>query len=555
MVMGHSVGEYVAATVAGVFTLEDGLRLIAARARLMQALPAGGRMAAVFAEEARVVRAIDACGSTASIAAVNGAAHTVLSGGAAEVQAVLDRLAVDGATSKELTVSHAFHSSLMDPMLDEFERVVRGVPMSQPRIKLVSNLTGAIASGAELTDPAYWRAHVRQPVRFSAGIDTLAREGCEIFVEIGPRPHLTGMAARCLPDHDAAWLPSLRPGHDDCHTILGSVGQMYVRGVDLDWRELDRGAVGARIALPTYPFERHSCWIDGIEAGGPAPAEVEAGQVPSASRPARADRDQECVFETVWTSPRLTCATTSCSVIVLPAAALSRDRDRGGREHFGTATPAIEQVTIHQALVLPDAGSRIVQLRSIRWQTIAPRSGSSAEGNRRPSCLGAARERHAEAGARGGGSCGTRRRRDRAVPRADGCHAVLRGAARARPRVRRELHGVKALMRRDGKPSRSCRSTFRLAARSRIVASRAARRLHPGARRGRVRLVGRCVRYLHADCVGPVRTGRRQRRAAHQRVVSLDPIGASRQERTARIRVVDEEGRLVARLEACTSSA
>ena len=203
VVMGHSVGEYVAACVAGVFSLEDGLKLIAARARLMQALPAGGRMAAVFADEARVVRAIAPYRKTVSLACVNGPENMVISGVGSDVEAVLKRFEAEGIGFTPLTVSHAFHSPLMEPMLDEFERVAAEVTYASPRIGLVSNVSGTLARGEEMANGAYWRRHIRQPVRFSASMEWLYGQGYRMFMEIGPSPVLLGMGARCFPEGES----------------------------------------------------------------------------------------------------------------------------------------------------------------------------------------------------------------------------------------------------------------------------------------------------------------------------------------------------------------
>ncbi|HVV72359.1 MAG TPA: type I polyketide synthase, partial [Verrucomicrobiae bacterium] len=176
-VLGHSVGEYVAACLAGVFTVEDGLKLVAERARLIQALPAGGAMAAVMAPAETVREALQSAATRVSIAAVNGPRQTVISGAGAEVERLVRQFATAGIVAKALVVSHAFHSPLLEPMLDEFERSVGRVALCPPRLRMVSNLTGKVATAAELTDPRYWRRHVREPVQFSASIQTLASLG------------------------------------------------------------------------------------------------------------------------------------------------------------------------------------------------------------------------------------------------------------------------------------------------------------------------------------------------------------------------------------------
>ena len=176
-VLGHSVGEYVAACVAGVWRLEDALALVAARGRLMQALPAGGAMAAIFADEATVTAAVRAVGGALSVAAINAPDNVVVSGETRLLDALLARLSAVGIQARHLAVSHAFHSPLMDPVLDEFTETVERVERLAPRIRLISNLTGHFAAGQELASPIYWRRHLREPVLFAAGMQTLQRAG------------------------------------------------------------------------------------------------------------------------------------------------------------------------------------------------------------------------------------------------------------------------------------------------------------------------------------------------------------------------------------------
>lgn len=261
-VLGHSVGEYVAACVAGVFSFEDGLRLIAERARLMQKLPEIGSMTAVFASEQSVSSVLDRHPGQLAIAAVNGPDHVVISGGKADVATVVAQLERMDVRTRPLTVSHAFHSPLMDPVLDEFERAVSRVNFLEPRMRLISNLSGQVASGGELSTASYWSRHLREPVKFSASVETLHQFGCECFIEIGPGATLLGMASRCLPEGAGVWLPSLRPGQGDWHQLLKSLSALYVRGVPVDWRAFDRDYVRRRHQLPTYPFQRQRYWLE-----------------------------------------------------------------------------------------------------------------------------------------------------------------------------------------------------------------------------------------------------------------------------------------------------
>ena len=266
-VMGHSVGEYVAACVAGVFSLEDGLKLIAQRGRLMQSLPPDGEMVTVFAEYARVWDAIQPYAQQVAIAAINAPENVVISGECKVVGDAIASLSASGVQTKPLNVSRAFHSPLMEPILAEFEQVAREITYSSPKIKLISNLTGEVATD-EIATPDYWCRHIRQPVRFAAGMKTLHRDGYKLFVECGPKPTLLGMGRHCLPESQAQWLPSLRPGYSDWQQILQSCAALYVSGVPIDWSGFDRDYTRRRLQLPTYPFQRSRYWFDQKKADG-----------------------------------------------------------------------------------------------------------------------------------------------------------------------------------------------------------------------------------------------------------------------------------------------
>ncbi|AFY58525.1 polyketide synthase family protein [Rivularia sp. PCC 7116] len=261
VVMGHSVGEYVAACIAGVFSLEDGLKLIAQRGQLMQALPPGGEMAAVFSSEARVKAAIELTKGQVSIAAINGDKNTVISGEETAVNSILQQLELEGITAQKLQVSHAFHSHLMEPMLSAFERVAAEVNYSVPKIPIVSNLTGKLVEGEEIAQAAYWCRHILEPVRFASSMGTLQEQGYQVFLEIGASPVLLGMGRRCLPDINATWLPSLRRGQSDWEQMLGSLAELYMQGAEVDWKGFDKDYSRHRLQLPTYPFERQSYWF------------------------------------------------------------------------------------------------------------------------------------------------------------------------------------------------------------------------------------------------------------------------------------------------------
>ena len=273
VVMGHSVGEYAAACVAGVFKLEDGLHLIAERGRLMQSLPAGGEMAAVFAAEGRVREAIAAFPQEVSLAAINTPGQVVISGRGERIEEVSARFKREGVLVRRLRVSHAFHSPLIEPILDPFEQYARRLTFNSPRVPLVSNLSGDVFETGETPGADYWRRHAREAVNFSHGMRTLVGRGCEVFVEIGPNSTLLRMGESCVAEAKAVWLASMERRRDTYQVLLDSLGALYVQGAAIDWAGFERGYERRRVPLPTYPFERKHYWA--------IPREVEHRGVPA----------------------------------------------------------------------------------------------------------------------------------------------------------------------------------------------------------------------------------------------------------------------------------
>ncbi|HYQ67784.1 SDR family NAD(P)-dependent oxidoreductase [Actinophytocola sp.] len=255
-VAGHSIGELAAAHIAGVFSLADAARLVTARGRLMQALPAGGAMVAIQATEDEVrPHLTDAVG----IAAINGPTSIVISGDETAAQAVAAVFAEQGRKTKQLTVSHAFHSPLMDPMLAEFRSVAEEVSYAEPAIPVVSTVTGQVA-GAELCDPEYWVDQVRSAVRFADAVRTLESAGVRTFVEAGPDGVLTAASEACLADPDAATaIPLLRANRDETRTVAEAFGRLAAAGSPVDTSAFFAGA--AVVELPTYAFQRRSYWL------------------------------------------------------------------------------------------------------------------------------------------------------------------------------------------------------------------------------------------------------------------------------------------------------
>lgn len=261
-VMGHSLGEIVAAVVAGVFSLEDGLRLVAARGNLMQAQPSGGRMVSVFAAKSEVDDLLDADPNIA-IAAYNGSKHLVLSGPAACIDHTLIQLAKKNIRTKDLSVSHAYHSAMMDPVLAPFRTIAESITYHQPRFAFFGNLHGGQVSN-ELTNPEYWVNHIRQPVRFAQGFRQLFESGHRHFVEVGPGSALLSMGRHCLTEVETEacqWLPSLRRGCSDWQMVSHTLGQLYLRGTHVDWHSLDRGMQRTLLPIPAYAWQKQRYWL------------------------------------------------------------------------------------------------------------------------------------------------------------------------------------------------------------------------------------------------------------------------------------------------------
>lgn len=240
-VMGHSLGESAAAYIAGVFSLEDGLHMMAQRGALMQALPKNGLMVAVEADAETVSTTIKAYGdhSAVGIAAYNGPCSIVISGESEAVGSVAQALQDQGVKTVSLRVSHAFHSELMSPMVTPFENFINTLNLHTPDIPLISTVTGYLVTD-EITQAVHWGQGVRHPVRFEQAIYTMYDEGIRTFVEIGPHPVLTGMGCKCLlEDAGVLWLPLLHMRQDGWATLLQTLGQLHSRGVEVNWQAFD----------------------------------------------------------------------------------------------------------------------------------------------------------------------------------------------------------------------------------------------------------------------------------------------------------------------------
>ncbi|MDQ0779953.1 acyl transferase domain-containing protein [Streptomyces aurantiacus] len=267
MVAGHSLGEITAAHLAGVLDLDDAVTLVAARSRLMQTLPEGGVMTAVEAAEDEVVPLLR---EGAALAAVNGPRSVVVSGASETVEATLDalRAALGDIRTTRLRVSHAFHSPLMEPMLDAFDAVLRTLTFRDPAIPVASGLLGRMALPGELTDPGYWVRHTRHTVRFADAVAAMAAAGTDAFAEVGPDATLTALIGARSP----VAVPLARRSQDRAADLTTALVRLHTAGVPVDWEAFFAGSGARRTGLPTYAFDRRHYWI----AAGAPPASAEA---------------------------------------------------------------------------------------------------------------------------------------------------------------------------------------------------------------------------------------------------------------------------------------
>ena len=264
--LGHSVGEYVAACLAGVFSLEDALALVATRGRLMQALPPGG-MVSVRLPETEVVQRLS---EKLSIAAVNSASLCVVAGPFAELEQFQKKLESENIVFGRLVTSHAFHSAMMDPVIDPFSAAAAKIKINPPRIPFISGVTGSWITEREATDPAYWARHLRQPVQFSRAVAELRSGLKTLLLEVGPGNVLSTLARQQDGSSSeqivVSSLADARSGTGDSASLLKSLGSLWLAGIKPDWSALYSGDPRRRISLPTYPFERKRFWLESADA-------------------------------------------------------------------------------------------------------------------------------------------------------------------------------------------------------------------------------------------------------------------------------------------------
>ncbi|WP_159056420.1 type I polyketide synthase, partial [Streptomyces sp. DSM 15324] len=366
VVVGHSIGEFAAAHVAGVWSLADACRLVVARGRLMQALPEGGAMVALQATEDEVLPLL---GDEVGLAAVNGPRSVVVSGAADAVEEIADRFRAQDRKVTALRVSHAFHSPLMEPMLDDFRAVAETLTYSAPRIAVVSNVTGRPAEPGELTSPDYWVRHVRQPVRFADGVRALAERRVGRLLELGPDGQLTALAQSCLDGGSELFATVLRKDRPEPETLLEALAQLHAGGLPVRWQtafphEEPTAPDQDQVPLPTYAFQRRRFWSRDT---GSALGDLGAVGLGVAGHPLLGAAVELAGGDGLLLTGRVSCGVQEwlrdhvvAGVVVFPGTGFLELALRAGEQ---AGCDRVEDLTIAAPLVVPERGGVRVQVR------------------------------------------------------------------------------------------------------------------------------------------------------------------------------------------------
>ncbi|MCF4969009.1 type I polyketide synthase, partial [Nostoc sp. CMAA1605] len=344
--LGHSIGEYVAACLAGVFSLEDALQLVVQRGRLMGELPHNGAMAAIYADYQTVADHLTPYGNQVNIAADNGAINVI--SGLREIVEQLEKSFIEqGYKTRRLAVSHAFHSPLMEPILDEFAQVLQQVSFHEPSLNIISNVTGK-PIGKEIATADYWLRHLRNTVHFGQGFKFLIDSGYRHFLELGSKPVLLGMARLTYQSKEILWLPSIVPGQDEQAQIYRSLATLFVNGYSTEWTEVFKQ--GKRISLPTYPFQRERYWLSNSQF---SVSDIKT-QLHPFIREVKKLATGEIIVEGEISSeyPDYLEGHKVLGKILFPATGFIEAILVASQQIFGDGFAIIENVSIHQGLVL-----------------------------------------------------------------------------------------------------------------------------------------------------------------------------------------------------------
>lgn len=360
-VMGHSVGEIAAAHVAGALDLEGAILLAVHRGRLMASLPDTGGMAALFASEEQVTQLIQPHGERVSIAATNAPGNTVISGDLTAVEAVVKAAAEAGISARRLVVSHGFHSSQMDPILDELADLAGRVTFRPPVLKLISNLTGSQLVEARSAD--YWRRHARNSVKFMQGMELLLEQGYTTFLEIGPGTTLSSLSRQCAGERAVRCLPSLAPNRADWAVLFESLGELYKSGATPNWRNVVGSDVAKKVSLPGYPFERKEYWVGETYAARQVTSSVHhlvGNKLNSAL-----STEQFQVRYSLDHAPYLD-DHRIFGLVVLPTTAALEATTSLGRHLLDADDVVLDSFFYREAMVIPEDGNRLVQFTAER---------------------------------------------------------------------------------------------------------------------------------------------------------------------------------------------
>jgi acyl transferase domain-containing protein/surfactin synthase thioesterase subunit/acyl carrier protein len=362
-VIGHSLGEFVAACMAGVITLEDAMRLVAARGALMHQLPSGGSMAAIFASESVVRALIDKTAPELAVAAMNGPLNTVASGDREALRVLLEELDRQHISYRELHVSNAFHSSRTEPILDDLQKVASQITYHSPKLPLISNVTGELMVVAP--DKVYWRRHLREAVRFGDGMLALAELGCRSFLELGPHPVLLPIAQACLGarGRSTTWVATLNRQKSDADSITEMLVALYLAGHNINWAAVHAGAPWRRIPLPTYPFQRKRYWLEDNTIQTERNQKIVERIHPLVGTRTNFASNEAC-YEALYGTHHAGFLSDHkiAGTVVLPTTAELEAATAVGRMHFGTSRISFDNAMHHEAMSFANGEDRTVRL-------------------------------------------------------------------------------------------------------------------------------------------------------------------------------------------------
>ena len=362
-VIGHSLGEFVAACTAGVMTLEDAMRLVTARGALMHQMPNGGSMVAIFAQESVARALIDKIAPELAVAAMNGPLNTVVSGDRDTLRMLLEELDRQHISYRELHVSNAFHSPRTEPILDDLQKVANQITYHSPKLPLISNLTGELMAAAP--DEIYWRRHLREAVRFGDGMLALAELGCRSFLEIGPHPVLLPVAQACLGARGRSmnWIATLSRQKPDADAITEMLVALYLAGHNLNWAALHADSSWRRIPLPTYAFQRKRYWLEDNAIHSERARKVVERSHPLVGARTNFSSNEPCYEARYGTHHAGFFADHKVAgTIVLPTTAELEAATVVGRMHFGTSRISFDNAMHHQAMSFANGDDRIVRV-------------------------------------------------------------------------------------------------------------------------------------------------------------------------------------------------